>query len=220
MKTAFAVATLVAAENGRVARSAINQWYADIEAMGIELWAANGYTGDNKFDFRKYSAYGCHCNLFGPRPLIDYPGLGRPVDALDTKCKAYKSCQKCVREKHGDTCIGEFTNYTWRWSSKSGEFECLNEAGSCERELFECDAKFIHDLFNEREVYNVEYHRFWSTTGFDFEDKDQNCPSAGVPSEHQCCGGHDGPWYWINLNNQKCCERGKGGEVVKASDNC
>merc|ERR1711935_879031 len=37
-----------------------------------------------------------------------------PRCALANKCKAYKDCQKCVREKHGDTCIGEFVRYTWR----------------------------------------------------------------------------------------------------------
>ena len=218
MKTAFAVATLVAAENGRIARSG-ERGFKDLEDIIIKYWAENGLTWDHQQDARKYFAYGCHCILMGDRPLSDM-GWGRPVDALDTKCKAYKDCQKCVREKHGDQCINEFVHYTWKWSSKSGGFECADEEGSCERELFECDIKFVHDLFNEREVYNNDYHMFYSTTGFDFEDKDQYCPSAGIPGEPQCCGGHDGPWYRINLNKQKCCERGQGGQVIKASDSC
>ena len=45
-------------------------------------------------------------------------GMGRPKDALDSKCKAYKECQRCVRKNHGDECIGEFVEYTWKWANK------------------------------------------------------------------------------------------------------
>ena len=41
------------------------------------------------FDERKYWAYGCNCLILGDRPMSD-PGYGRPVDKLDSVCKAYK----------------------------------------------------------------------------------------------------------------------------------
>ena len=48
------------------------------------------------FDERKYWTYGCNCLILGDRPMSD-PGHGKPVDELDTVCKAYKDCLKCAR---------------------------------------------------------------------------------------------------------------------------
>merc|ERR1739838_871928 len=95
--------------------------YDDLTDIAKKHWQKNGLTGkQNRFDDRKYWTYGCHCFLLG----------GRPIDALDNKCKAYKDCQKCVREKHGDECIGEFVRYTWKYSSKQSDFVSSNAAGS------------------------------------------------------------------------------------------
>merc|ERR1712128_19807 len=91
--------------------------YDDLESIAKKYWNKQGMTGKNKFDDRKYWTYGCHCFLLGDRPMSEM-GKGRPVDALDNKCKAYKDCQKCVRAKHGDQCIGEFVRYTWKYASK------------------------------------------------------------------------------------------------------
>merc|ERR1712106_517001 len=112
-----------------------------------------------------------------------------PRWALENKCKAYKDCQKCVREKHGDTCIGEFVRYTWRYATKRNAFESKDAPGSCQRELFECDLQFVEDTYTTKDVWTEDYHLFWSKTGWDNEDAN-NCPSGGNgPVEHQCCGG-------------------------------
>merc|ERR1712123_92804 len=87
--------------------------YDDLESIAKKYWNKQGMTGKNKFDDRKYWTYGCHCFLLGDRPMSAM-GKGRPVDALYNKCKAYKDCQKCVRAKHGDQCIGEFVRYTYK----------------------------------------------------------------------------------------------------------
>merc|ERR1739838_802092 len=47
---------------------------------------------NSEFDERKYWSYGCHCLMLGDRPMSDM-GKGRPIDALDTACKAWKHCQ-------------------------------------------------------------------------------------------------------------------------------
>merc|ERR1711937_760990 len=196
--------------------------YDDLEKIAKKYWNKQGMTGKNRFDDRKYWTYGCHCFLLGDRPMSEM-GHGRPVDALDNKCKAYKDCQKCVRAKHGEQCIGEFVRYVWKYSSKVGDFQSGNDEGSCERELFECDVQLVKDTFANKDVFNEDYHAFWSTTGFDNRN-DDSCPSGGsAPVEHQCCGGVDGPWYWIGLNNQKCCGGdaiGNGGSVVGVNDQC
>lgn len=195
--------------------------YADLEAIISKYWGKQGMTGKNAFDERKYWAYGCHCFMLGDRAMSEM-GHGRPVDALDNKCKAYKDCQKCVRDRHGDMCIGERVRYTWRWSTKRNQFESNDDAGSCERELFECDVQLAKDTFATKDVYTDDYHLFWSKTGWDSEDAD-SCPSGGsAPVEHQCCGGFDAPWYWIGLNNSKCCGQSEtnAGQVVGINDQC
>merc|ERR1712128_137084 len=188
--------------------------YEDLKAIAVKFWKKQGTS--EKFDDRKYWTYGCHCFLLGDRPMSEM-GKGRPVDALDNKCKAYKDCQKCVREEHGDTCIGEFVRYTWRYATKRNAFESKDAPGSCQRELFECDLQFVEDTYTTKDVWTEDYHLFWSKTGWDNEDAN-NCPSGGNgPVEHQCCGGHTSPYYWINLNKFQCCPDYR---VIGADDQC
>jgi len=189
--------------------------YNDLKDIATKLWRKAGYTGKDKFDERKYWTYGCHCLMLGDRPMSDM-GHGRPVDALDNKCKAYKDCQKCVRENHGDECIGEFVRYTYRFAGKRNVFESKNDPGSCERELFECDYQFVKDTFENRNVFNEDYHLFWGSF-----DSDESCVAGGnVPVDHKCCGGHTGPWYWMNEVQNQCCAEGQGGRVIGINDQC
>ena len=62
------------------------------------------------FDERKYWAYGCNCLMLGDRPISEM-GKGKPVDELDTVCRNYKQCQKCVREEYGQVNFGKFLKY-------------------------------------------------------------------------------------------------------------
>merc|ERR1711907_747141 len=76
---------------------------------------------NSDFDERKYWAYGCHCFMLGDRPMAEM-GIGKPIDALDSACKAWKECQRCARMKHNRSashpqgefeCLGEFTRYNF-----------------------------------------------------------------------------------------------------------
>lgn len=199
--------------------------YVDLKDMAIKLWAKNGFRGKTGFDERKYWAYGCHCFLLGDRPMSEM-GSGKPKDALDNKCKAYKDCNKCVREKHGDDCIGEFQKYTWKWSSKQNTLISNNAPGTCVRELFECDKQMVYDTFAQKEVFNNAFHAFWSSQDGSeaFDNRDPaNCPSGGnTPVQHMCCGGDTQPWYWIGLNKNQCCASSNGntGNVASPTDSC
>ena len=205
------------AANGTLARSggrnlsdSGERRYDDLEAIANKYWRKQGLTGKDKFDERKYWAYGCHCFILGDRPMTKM-GKGSPVDALDNKCKAYKDCQKCVRGgsdikggNKGETCIGEGVRYTWKYSTKLNQFISRDAVGSCERELFECDLQFVKDIYEVKDVFDNDFHAFWSETGFDHQ-LESSCPTGGsAPVSHECCGGQDKPFYWINLNNQVC----------------
>ena len=173
--------------------------YADLAEMSEKHWQKNN--AGSQWDERKFWGYGCHCFMVGDRPLSDM-GFGIPVDGLDSACRQWKDCQMCVRKNHGEQCIGEFKKYTWKYSG--GDFNILNDAGSCEREIGECDLKFVHDTFANRNEYDEQYNYFYG--GFDKNDRQDSCPpSYGAEVVHECCGGYDSPWYWIGLNKNQCC---------------
>ena len=110
--------------------------------------------------------------LLGDRPLAEM-GKGKPVDALDIACKAYKDCQRCARMKHGETCLGEFTKY--KFGLNNNDYQCKNSAGECSRDLCECDLAFAKAHAQVTNVYDVKYHAFWGpNNGFDKEDE-SNC---------------------------------------------
>merc|ERR1711937_1046924 len=84
----------------------------------------------------------------------------------------------CVRENHGDDCIGEFVKYTWKYSSKKG-FEITNPSGTCARELGECDKKFVLDTSDHKDLYKEKNNYFY--------------------------GGYDKHWTWMGTNKNQCC---------------
>ena len=101
----LATATPYKEESYRVRRDdekQLTKRYFQLEDISEKVFSFNG----RKWDDKKYWDYGCHCLLLGDRPMSEM-GVGTPKDDLDKVCKKYKMCQKCVRDKHGDKCIGE-----------------------------------------------------------------------------------------------------------------
>ena len=88
----------------------IQYWH--LYDMAGKYWRENAGMG---FDEESYWWYGCQCHINpGSHPLAEInKGYGKPVDSLDRKCQNYKNCHKCVREKHGPDCTGEFNDYEW-----------------------------------------------------------------------------------------------------------
>ena len=131
-------------------------------------------------------------------------GKGKPVDGLDRKCMAYKNCQKCVREAHGDQCIGEFVRYQWKFASKTQTFESANNIGSCERDLFHCDFQFVQDTFAQQGEYNADFNLFYTSIGFDPSDGLSCLPGDGSDYvERVCKGGNEDPWVWTRKNQKE-----------------
>ena len=231
MKLSFAIFTLVSSQEKAqgiqddVSNEAVREsWdaglasYYSLAELARRFFQAKDEQYQHDFDVRKYFRYGCHCFISSGKTMIER-GHGRPVDALDNKCKAYKDCLRCARYKHGEKCSPLLKLHGWM-NSKVGPIS-LEDAGTCERDLFECDLQLVAGIFAERKSLSEDYHHSDSTIGFNREDKDTFCPSnAGFPSEHQCCGGYDAPWRWINLDNNKCCFNGESGVVVDKNDQC
>jgi hypothetical protein len=213
MKLIISLAIAGATTGSRVVRDDGDRRYFQLTDM------MSHYNAD--FDERKYWAYGCNCLILGDRPMSD-PGHGPPVDALDTVCKAYKDCVKCARMEFGDMCIGEFVRY--KYGYKNGDAVCKDDAGTCDRALCECDAKFAREHQAETHVFSNEYHMFWSTTnGFpmwDPKNNPSNCPTGGGGAyDPQCCQNNakTSPFLLYNAEAKKCCGNG---HVVKNNESC
>lgn len=163
------------------------------------------------FDERKYWAYGCNCLILGDRPMSD-PGHGPPIDSLDTVCKAYKDCVKCARMEFGEQCIPEFVRYRFGFT-ESKEIICRDKANSCERSLCECDARFARDHVAHKDVFDPQFHMFWSTNdGGVMWEPEENCPRGpGGPWTPKCCVNQEGTSAasLYNAENRHCCPDGR-----------
>ena len=120
----LATATPYKEESYRVRRDdekQLTKRYFQLEDISEKVFSFNG----QKWDDKKYWDYGCHCLLLGDRPMSEM-GVGTPKDDLDKVCKKYKMCQKCVRDKHGDKCIGEAVSLIMQQKNKETYFLYLN----------------------------------------------------------------------------------------------
>ena len=144
-------------------------------------------------------------------------GKGQPTDPLDAVCKAYKQCLKCARTQHGEMCIGESAHYRYGEKYGVGRF-CDDNAGSCSRDLCECDLAFAKAHMMHTVHFNRDKHFFWSTTGW---DPLSNCSSAGPgsPADVQCCQAkaRDTAWSLYNADDKVCC---RDGSIGNLGDQC
>jgi len=157
------------------------------------------------FDEHKFWSYGCNCLLLGDRPMSD-PGLGPAVDELDGTCKQYKDCNKCAQEQFGDTCIQEFTAYSF--TSATNSIQCTDEPNSCKRALCECDSRFANEHAKKTNHFDASYHSFESNW-----DPTSSCSAGtrGIRHDPKCCSNSDttSPFSLYNHNYKECCSDGK-----------
>jgi hypothetical protein len=96
----------------------------------------------------------------------------------------------------------------YNWSKKSGgqDVRSSETAGSCKRELFECDRHFAHGMLSETDVYSDDYSSLYSN--WDNRDS-ENCPSSnsGGP-KRECCGGKTYPYFLYQPSKLSCCDDG------------
>ena len=134
------------------------------------------------FDNRKYLTYGCNCQLLGDMPLSQ-PGLGKPVDELDSVCKTYKDCLKCARREFGDGCLAEFVRYDF--SVTDDQVQCEDQAGSCHKAICACDRQFAEAHKQALHVFNDDFHMFLG--GWDPSSQCLRNVGGPVSIDSQCC---------------------------------
>ena len=66
---------------------------------------------------------------------------------------------------------------------QNNDVQCKNNPNSCERALCECDAQFARDHVAKKDVFDPQYHLFWSTNdGGEMWDPKDNCARGfGIP---------------------------------------
>ena len=150
-------------------------------------------------------------------------GKGRPVDALDTVCKAHKECLQCASKQYGADriCLSDNVAYMHMYNTSKAEPYCTNDADTCERATCECDVAFAKAQLAVKNTYNEQYHHSFGN----FDPTDQaNCPfgpslssgsssspgSGSSSADKKCCNNADKSTNFklYNANKQQCCSDG------------
>lgn len=147
----------------------------------------------------KYVFYGCYC--FSDAQYELDAGKGRPVDPIDSACKSFHQCYRCVnkdfvQEAGQESCDGTSRSYRFKGviDAVTGQKEivCLNKRGTCKRAICECDKALAEDLSTLEFKWNIMHHQRWG--GF---KKEVECQGLGSPrkarsvdgsGEQKCCG--------------------------------
>ncbi|CAG5098887.1 Oidioi.mRNA.OKI2018_I69.XSR.g16063.t1.cds [Oikopleura dioica] len=168
----------------------------------------NHQAGNSDFETKKLKLYGCHCGG-GTKGDFDYTsgGSGVPVDRIDSVCRDYANCLKCIDEAYDNKCARD-TRY--RLVFQNGLPLCKNDVGSCQRSVCECDHQFAINMAGVFEDYSGAN---WFRGGF---DRDLQCfkkdkRSAGEGFEVKpvgCCGTKETfPLNRIYRSDQCCVEQ-------------
>jgi len=199
--------------------------YGDLKNIAEVIFTHPGHNKMDQFEFNTFWSrlwsYGCHCfSADSDRPMSEM-GFGIPVDGVDSACRAYKRCQRCVSQQYNGTtpigeCIGEFVRYRWV-EGMDGYPAYAGQGNTCEEGLFQCDYNFAMDLFDEPPL-DPRFSKVDSIYGWDrFAYGNCKRPERNdVPYRHECChtGGN---WQWYNVHTKKCCH---GVKVARIDDTC
>lgn len=155
--------------------------------------------------------YGCHCQAIVEEKGY---GLGKAVDPLDSVCKDYLGCMRCVKKQTScpRSAYGYFVD--------ESVVHCLDDAGSCERSHCECDAKFFGDIW-DLAVKGLSYDFQYVPPGFDVhsnckrQEMSRKFESLKTEQNAQCCGGNSHPMELFNTHKYSCCPDVDGRSLLR-----
>lgn len=163
-------------------------------------------------EWGRYCPYGCHCMVNGPHDIM--AGYGNPVDEIDSACKRHQECIACAMRDFGAELCPWWKPYKMQAMVDDETNEkfltCEDKPGYCKRALCECDAQLARDIFDERAVYDRDFHHRYGTFSKDqcrqvnrgkYEDvKGDKKPKP----EAQCCGSFP-KRFPFSPAKQECC---------------
>lgn len=179
--------------------------------------------------FGRYCYYGCYCLPEGSHNIAA-GGYGQPVDNIDRACFDFKQCYKCLINEHLDgeglprnpksetydgKCKGENLGYKFDLFIRPNGtkvIKCRDKAGSCKRNICECDKKLAEQLSFHESEWDETKHAVRG--GF---KREEQCIKKKVPWKFvECCGDRfDFPFNKPRKDNQ-CCE----GPKAKPAGTC
>jgi len=159
--------------------------------------------------------YGCHCAA-----IVNghQAGLGAPVDPLDSVCKDYLGCIRCVKKQ---TRCEKIDTYHFLVNPEM-QVSCMDPSNTCSRSSCECDGKLFADIWHLATV-GMDYDFKFAGSNF---DRNKNCRKMDMTRgtfiqqlkaqyDTQCCGGNEYPMEHFNVLKYQCCDRGDGNKVLK-----
>lgn len=170
----------------------------------------------------KYVYYGCYC--FADAQYELDAGHGKPQDPIDSACKRFHQCYRCVQkdfveEKQQANCDGTGRSYRFKGIidpvTSQKQIICLNAEGSCKRAICECDKKLAEELSGLEFKWNIVNHQRWG--GF---NKEQQCNGIGQEraarseplgtGEQRCCGSYPNRFLYVHSgkdgSRHGCCK--------------
>lgn len=156
-------------------------------------------------DWNRFSGYGCWC--FQSFDTDFWRGQGLPKDEIDKTCRKLSMCYHCIRNDYPAGMCNPGTRYNFIGLEDSVTddrfIQCLDQKGSCERHICECDKKFAEGLRKNAENWNIGYDRNWG--GF---DQTAECKQTlGTPPWDECCGDYPERLPFASKSNKGCCAK-------------
>jgi len=160
-------------------------------------------------DFEKYSYYGCHCFPTGMDDMAG--GHGEPMDKIDRSCKLFFQCYECAKlgSSADETCDGLSQKYSLKLNTHTTTLErtltCLDEEGTCARNICECDRRLAESLYANKDTYNQQYHTLTNDGAWAYNNQCQRRNSNQKYGKATECCGESFPDMIPKQEGKQCC---------------
>jgi len=154
-------------------------------------------------NWNRFSQYGCHC--FQSFDTEFWKGKGVPKDDIDKTCRKLGMCYHCIKNDNPDGSCDPLMQYDFMGlqdPTTSDRFiECLNEPGSCQRNICECDRQMAMSLSKQTETFNINYDPMWGA----FDASASCTEKIGSPPWDECCGSYPERMPYASSGTRACC---------------
>ncbi|CBY18678.1 unnamed protein product [Oikopleura dioica] len=154
-------------------------------------------------NWNRFSQYGCHC--FQSFDTEFWKGKGVPKDDIDKTCRKLGMCYHCIKNDNPDGACDPLMQYDFMGlqDPTTGDrfIECLNEPGSCQRNICECDRQMAMSLSKQTETFNINYDPMWGA----FDASASCTEKIGSPPWDQCCGNYPERMPYASSGTRSCC---------------
>lgn len=192
----------------QVAKMEATQWDDNLSQNTLEKYELLKYMmlylqPEEFQDWNKFSNYGCWC--FQSQDTEFWKGQGLPKDDIDKTCRKLSMCYHCIANDYPQAICSAETKYNFigleDGVTDDRYIQCVDQEGTCERHICECDKKFAEDLRSQSETSSISLHQEF---GFDREGECKQ--QIGTPPWDECCGKYPNRMPYASKSSRSCCE--------------